>query len=161
MEFKGWVTDYSKSSLSGNITNGETTIFLKYLEKMVPQQAQRWIDWDQIRKEQGTWPKEIMASMWFNHETSLIVMTDLLKRMKEELDKAACDINGQRVKARLEVSSHKRPLAQAQAMFFKGLKEVGGDESKVRGFNGKLQISFLAEGRTCCQKHTGGRRSRG
>ena len=54
--------------------------------------------------------------------------------MKEELDKAACGINGQLVKARLEVSPHRRPLAKAHAMFFKGLKELGGDESKVIAF---------------------------
>ena len=34
-------------------------------------------------------------------------------------------------------------MEKPQAMFFKGLKEVGGDESKVRAFDGKLQISFF------------------
>ena len=41
-----------------------------------------------------------MGSMWFQQETSLTAMIDLLKMMKEELDKAAFDINGQRVKAK-------------------------------------------------------------
>ena len=59
-----------------------------WIEKMVPQQAQRWIDWNQTRKEQGTWPRKIMVSMWFKHETSLTVMIDLLKVMWEEFDKA-------------------------------------------------------------------------
>ena len=67
--------------------------------------------------------------------------------MKEELDKAACEMNGQRVKARLEVSPQRRLLTEAQAaMFFKGLKEAGEDESKVRSFYGKLQISFFVGG---------------
>ena len=70
-------------------------------------------------------------------------MIDLLEETKEELDKAANKINGQIVKARLELSPQRRPLAKAQAMFFKGLKEVGGDESKVRAFQRKLQISFF------------------
>ena len=48
----------------------------------------------------------------------LMVRTDLLKAVKEELDKAAYEINGQRVKARLEVSLQRRPLTKAQAMFF-------------------------------------------
>ena len=43
---------------------------------------------------------------------------------KEELDKAAYKISGQNVKARLEVSPQRRPLAKAQATFFKGFKEV-------------------------------------
>ena len=71
--------------------------------------------------------------MWFKHETNLIVMFDSFKKMKEKLDEAAHDINGQRVKAGLDVRPQRRPLAKAQAMSFKGLKEVGGDESKGRG----------------------------
>ena len=83
-----------------------------------------------------------MVSVWFKHETSLVTMIDLLKIMKEESDKAACKIHGQNVTARLEVSPQRRPLAKTQALFFKGLKEVGG-ESEVRAFHGKLQISFF------------------
>ena len=47
--------------------------------------------------------------MWFEHEENLIVMTDLLKVLKEELDKAVYEIDGQRVKARLEVSLQRSP----------------------------------------------------
>ena len=65
--------------------------------------------------------------MGFKHETNLTVMSDLLKVMKEELDKAACDGNGQCVKAKLELSPGKRALVKAQVMGFKGLEEVGGD----------------------------------
>ena len=90
---------------------------------------------------------------------TMIVMIDLLKVLKEELDKAAYEINGQRVKARLEVSLQRRPLTKAQAMFFNGLNEVDGDESKVRSFYGKLQNSFFVG--SCCKIHTRGRRSRG
>ena len=82
-------------------------------------------------------------------------MTDLLKIMKEELDKAVHEIDGQRVKAR-----QRRPLAKAQAMFFKGLKEVGGDESKVIALYRKLQI-FPCRSGTRCQIHTRRRRSLG
>ena len=63
MVFKGWVTDYSKSGLQ-RITGDEVTKFLNDLERMVPQRAQKRIDWDHIRKEQGTWPRKIMVSMW-------------------------------------------------------------------------------------------------
>ena len=41
MEFKGCVTEYSKSSLQG-ITDGEITILLNDLEKMVPEHAPTW-----------------------------------------------------------------------------------------------------------------------
>ena len=45
-----------------------------------------------------------MVSVWFKHETNLIVMMDMLNLVKEELDKAACKILRQNAKARLEVS---------------------------------------------------------
>ena len=54
MEFKGWVTDCSESTLQG-VTDEEIMKFLNDLERMVPQQAQKWIDCDQTKKEQGTW----------------------------------------------------------------------------------------------------------
>ena len=101
-----------------------------------------------------------MVSMWFKHEANLTVMVDLLKVMKEELGTAAYEINGQRVKARLEVSLQRRPLTKAQAMFFNGLKEMDGDESKVRTFLLETPDLFLCRRGSCCKMHTRGRRSR-
>ena len=66
-----------------------------------------------------------MVSTWFKDETNLTTMIDLLKIMKEKLEKAAYDINGQRVKARREVSSQRRPLAKAQGMFSKDSRRWG------------------------------------
>ena len=86
MEFKGWVTDYSNGSIQG-ITDDGGPKLLSDLERMVPQQAQKWIDWDQTRKEQGTWPTKSMVSMWFKHETNLVTMIGLLKIIQEELEK--------------------------------------------------------------------------
>ena len=42
----------------------------------------------------------------------------VVQAWKEQLDKAAYDIDGQRVQARLEVIPQRRPSAKAQAMFF-------------------------------------------
>ena len=83
--------------------------------------------------------------MWFKHDTVLVMMIALLKIMEQELDKAAFRVIGQRVKANLERVPQKRALAKAQALFFKALKEAGGNEAKVRAFYGNLQISFLVE----------------
>ena len=118
MEFKGWVPDYFKGSPQG-ITDDEVAKLLSDLERMVPQQTQKWIDWDQTKKEQGTWSRTIMVSMWIKHETNLVTMIDLLKITKQELDKAAYKINWQNAKARLEVSPQWRPLTKAAALFFK------------------------------------------
>ena len=48
--------------------------------------------------------------------------------------------------ARLEVSPQSRPFTKAAALFFKGLKEMGGDDSKVRAFCVKLHTSFSVGG---------------
>ena len=159
MEFRGWVTDYYESSFQG-ITDDEVTKPLSALERMVPQQAQKWIEWDQTKKEQGTWPRKIMVSTWFKHETNLVTMIDLLKIMKEELEKTAHKINGQNVKASLEVSPQRIPLTKADALFFEGLKEVGADESKVRAFLGNVRYLSLWEEILLPKKFTRGRRSR-
>ena len=45
-----------------------------------------------------------MVSVRFKNETNLVPMIELLKGIKEELEKAAYKIHGQTVKARLEVS---------------------------------------------------------
>ena len=71
MEFKGWVTDVSQSSIQG-ITDDE--------ENMVPQKAHKWIVWDQTRKEQETRPMKMMESMCFKNETNLVTM--ILVRMR-------------------------------------------------------------------------------
>ena len=99
MEIKSWVTDHSEGNLQA-ITDDEVAKL---------QQANKWIDWDQTKKEQGTWPRNIMVNMWLKHETNLVTMIDLLKITRGELDKAAYKINGQHVKAKLEVSPLRRP----------------------------------------------------
>ena len=79
MEFKGWVTDVSQSSIQG-ITDDDVSTMVMDLENMVPQKAHKWIVWDQTRKEQGTWPMKMMESMCFKNETILVTM--ILVRMR-------------------------------------------------------------------------------
>ena len=40
----------------------------------------------------------------------------------------------------------KKPLAKAHALFYKGLKAVGGNESKINVVYGIIQISFFVGG---------------
>ena len=98
-------------------------------------------------------------SMWFRHETNLVTMIDSLEIMKEELDEAAYKINGQIVKAGLEVSPQTRPLTRAVALLVKGLDERGGDESTVRAFHKETSDILPCGKRYCCQIYTRGRRS--
>ena len=92
------------------IIDDEVLMLVSDLEKMVPRRAHKWSDWDQTRKEQGPWPTKTMVSVWFINETNLVTMIELLKVVKEDLEKASYKIHGQTVKARLE--------------FFKALTEM-------------------------------------
>ena len=60
----------------------------------MPQQAQKWIDWDQTRKEQRSSLTKMMVSVWFKKETNPVMKIDLLEIMKEERGKAACNFMG-------------------------------------------------------------------
>ena len=57
VEFKGWVTDCSEGNLQG-ITDDDVAKLLGYLERMMPHNAQEWIDWDQTKKEQRNLAEE-------------------------------------------------------------------------------------------------------
>ena len=52
----------------------------------------------------------------------------------------------QAVSARLEMSPQKKPLAKAHLLFYKGLKAVGGNESKINVVYRTIQISFFVCG---------------
>ena len=71
MEFKGWVTDYTRSSFEG-ITLNEVMLFVVYLQKMVPEEVHHYIERNQTRTEQGNWP------------TKTITMIGLLKVVEDE-----------------------------------------------------------------------------
>ena len=57
------------------------------------------------------------------------------------------------VSCRFELSPKRKPLAKAHALFYRGLKEVKGDESKIHVVYGKLQISFFV-GSAMAAKYT-------
>ena len=62
-------------------------------------------------------------------------------------------MRGREVSSRLEMSPKRKPLAKAHALFYKGLKEVKGDESKTHVVNGKIQMSFFV-GSAMAAKYT-------
>ena len=125
------------------ITDDEVAKLLGIFEGMVLQHAQK-----RVRpgpNQEGT--RNLAEEDYGKHVVRapnelFLTMIDLLKTTKEEFVKAAYKIDGQSVKARLEVSLQRRPSTKAVAPFFQGLEEMKGDESKVMNFFGKLQISF-------------------
>ena len=98
---------------------------------MVPFCAQRFVDWERASTEQGNWPTEVLVSMWFKSETNLATKIELLWVVKDELKKKPYEIKGQVVKARLEMSPRKKPLAKAHPLFYKGMSAARSDESKM------------------------------
>ena len=52
MEFKGWITDYTRSSFQGT-TNEEVMVFIVELQKIIPGQFHQYIDWDQELVDQN------------------------------------------------------------------------------------------------------------
>ena len=60
MEFKGRITDYTRSSFQG-ITMDEVAAFVVDLKRMTSLNAPRFVDWEQTKTEQGKWPTQRSA----------------------------------------------------------------------------------------------------
>ena len=61
-----------------------------------------------------------MVSMWFKNETNLVTTIDLLKGMKEELEKAAYKIHGQNVKSEVGSQSSEETLDEGVCFVLQG-----------------------------------------
>ena len=105
--------------------------------------SKKYVEWEQTRIEQGTWPTKIMVSLWFSNEANLPTRIGLLDVMREELTNGPYKQKDQVVSSRLELSPRRKPLAKAHALFYKGLEEVKGDKSKIHVVYDKIQISFF------------------
>ena len=149
MEFKGCVTD-DKQRSHQELTESEVTDFVKDLQKMVPDSCQKCVDWDQTRTEQWNGPTKTVVSMWFRNETNLPTMVGMLDITKKNSRRCPKRLHGQEICARLEMSPKRKPLARAHALFYK-TPQVGGDESKIHVFYGKISISFFVEGATAAK----------
>ena len=61
------------------------------------------------------WPRTVAKdnsgeSLWFKHDTGLILMIEILKMVRNELNKSQFDVNGERVRTNLEISPQKIPF---------------------------------------------------
>ena len=88
MESKGWVTDYKQCSYQG-LADTEVSDFIRDLQKMLPDQYQKYINWDQTRTAQGTWPTKTVVSMWFRNETHIPMMIGMLDIIKKRMQEGA------------------------------------------------------------------------
>ena len=108
MEFNGWVTDYKLRSYQG-LTETEVSNFINDLHQMVPDALKKYVDWEQTRTEQGTWPTKIMVSFWFSNEANLPTRIGVLDVIRAELQKGPQKQKGQVVSSRLELSPKRKP----------------------------------------------------
>ena len=151
-EFESLVTDYKQCNYQG-LTDTEVSNLINDLHKMVPDALRKYIDWDQTRNEQGTWPTKIMVNLWFSNEANMLTRIGLPDVMREELKKGHYTQKDQVVSSRIELSTQRKPYAKAHALFKKGLEEVKGDKSKIHVVYGKIQISFFV-GSAIAAKYT-------
>ena len=75
VEFKGGMHLFHSQNIQG-IPHSQVKTVLEDLEKMIPQDVRKWIDWEQTKSDQGPWPRKIMVSLWFKHDTGLTLMIE-------------------------------------------------------------------------------------
>ena len=62
MKFKGWITDWTRSSFQSIVTE-EVMVFNANVQKKIPGQFHQHLDWKKSRKEQGNWPTKTIVNM--------------------------------------------------------------------------------------------------
>ena len=98
---------------------------------MVLLEVRKLIDRDETKHDQGPWPRKTMVSLWFKHDTSLMLMIEILKKMREKMAKTNYSVSGELVRTNLEIRPEKKTLRRSQAMFFKAFKDALGDKSQI------------------------------
>ena len=100
-----------KQKFAGN-NNGRSCKILVDLTQMIPLNAQKFVDWEITSTEQGNWPTKVLVSMWFKSETNLATIIELRRVVIDELQKKPYELEDQVVRARLEMSPKRKPLAK-------------------------------------------------
>ena len=80
----------------------------------------------------------------FKHDKGLIPMIEILKMMRDELDKKPFCVNEERARTNLEISPKRNHWGRAHAMSFKGIKEARGDETKIKKLSWDSSDVFLS-----------------
>ena len=94
-----WIQVFELGNMSSEVTffsdSGWVSNFIRDLQKIVPDQFHKYIDWEHTRTEQGTWPTKKLVSMWFKNETNMSTMIGMLEIVRNELKKAPYKLHGQ------------------------------------------------------------------
>ena len=84
-------------------------------------EVQTKINWEHSKENQGLWPRKTMVNLWFDHGTGMGIMIETLKNVREVLTDKDYKVNGEVLRASLELSHRRKPMDRAQAMFFNAL----------------------------------------
>ena len=96
------------------------------------------IDWVHSKENQEPWPRKTMVSLLFWHG-----IERGLREREESNDRRRSQSNGEMVRVTLDLSSQRKPLGKAQAVFCKALSEASGDKSEIWPVWGKIEVSFF------------------
>ena len=105
--------------------------------KMVLDSYTNFVDWEQTKTEQGTWPTKVKVNMWFSSETNLPTMLGLLE---SRTSPTSC---------REQAVSSRPEMARAHALFHEGLKAENHVVMKLRK---NLIVKCLLRGRYAEEK---------
>ena len=141
-----WATSSKDGSQTNNsvgtqgLTDTDVSDFIRDLQKMLPDQYHKYIDWDHSRKEQGTWQTKTIVSMWFKNETNLATLVGMLDIVKNS--RRCPDSCMGRYFVKIGNEPEKEALGKGSCFFTKVSKQWGEDESKINVV-GTIQISFF------------------
>ena len=117
------------------------------------------IDWTQSDENQATWPRKSKVSLCLLQSTGIMMMIEGLNMVKKGLGRQGLQkVNGETVRAKLELSSQQNPLGKAPAMFYKALHHAKGDKTKIHPSWGRSKFPPFA--RTGSQTRDRGRGTR-
>ena len=73
------------------------------------------------------------------------MMLETLKHVRNVLEEKKYMIHGEKVSANFKLSLQKKPMVNAQALFFKVLAEAKGETDNIWSSWSKIEVSFFAE----------------
>ena len=131
IEFKGLVTDY-KTVLSSGARTPRFRISSETYKICCKINFKSTLIGEQPGQSKGSGrPRQLSVCSWQRRSGCW----SSYKRTHE----GAYTLHGQQISSRLEMGPKMKLLAKAHALFYKGLEEVGGNESKINDVNGNFR----------------------
>ena len=92
--------------------------------------SKKYVDWEQTRTKQGTWPATFLVSVWFCNDANLPTRIGLLDVIRAELKNGLYKQKGQVVSSRLELSPKKETIGEGPCFILQRTR--GGERGQVQ-----------------------------